>query len=299
MDYERLDSSDTNVSKYVFKKEDILVEAVLYKYGSYEERTVMCISVMCGCNMGCTFCGTGKFFVRNLTSLEIVEQVELMISDKSLDPNKLQNWQIMIMSMGEPMLNMNNLCIALTTLNERFPQARLLVSTAAPRVDMRQFMDLAQNIDVIGLQFSVHESTDKARDGLVKFKNKMTLGEIARAGEDFYVISGRHPYFNYCVHKDNNSQEDVDRLLTHFDPRVWQSTISVICESDETISQSIDRQRKLATDYEILMSVAGYSTRVFDPAGQDDVGGGCGQLWQVQKWAKENSKYIKKSIGAI
>ena len=34
----------------------------------------------------------------------------------------------------------------------------------------------------------------------------------------------------------------------------------------------------------------GYNVRMFDPAGQDDIGGGCGQLWYVQKWLKDNGK---------
>jgi 23S rRNA (adenine2503-C2)-methyltransferase len=41
----------------------------------------------------------------------------------------------------------------------------------------------------------------------------------------------------------------------------------------------------------------GYNVRVFDPAGQDDIGGGCGQLWFVQEWMKLNPKLAKPSIG--
>jgi len=41
----------------------------------------------------------------------------------------------------------------------------------------------------------------------------------------------------------------------------------------------------------------GYNVRVFDPAGQDDVGGGCGQLWFVQKWMKDNSEKSRPSCG--
>lgn len=63
-------SSDTNVSKFVFEKDDIAVEAVLYRYGSYAKRTVICCSTQCGCPVGCTFCGTGRFFVRNLTNTD-------------------------------------------------------------------------------------------------------------------------------------------------------------------------------------------------------------------------------------
>ena len=75
------ESTDTNVKKFVFEWGDQpsekkgVAEAVLYRYGEYRKRTVICCSVMSGCPVGCTFCGTGKFFVRNLTKNEIVEQV--------------------------------------------------------------------------------------------------------------------------------------------------------------------------------------------------------------------------------
>ena len=41
----------------------------------------------------------------------------------------------------------------------------------------------------------------------------------------------------------------------------------------------------------------GFSTRMFDPAGQDDIGGGCGQLWFVQEWMKNNPELARPSIG--
>ena len=41
----------------------------------------------------------------------------------------------------------------------------------------------------------------------------------------------------------------------------------------------------------------GFSTRMFDPAGQDDIGGGCGQLWFVQEWMRNNPDKAKKSVG--
>jgi 23S rRNA (adenine2503-C2)-methyltransferase len=127
----------------------------------------------------------------------------------------------------------------------------------------------------------------------------MTLKQMAERGEEFYVRTHRHPFFNYCVHEGNNKIEDVQRLVEIFDPRVFRATISVICEKDETVRDATDRQRKLADDFEYLMSMHGYDTKVFDPAGQDDIGGGCGQLFQVQRWAKENPEKVKKSIGAL
>ena len=74
MKYKVFESSEGNVFKYVFTTDDAVAEAVLYRYNSFYDRTVICCSVMSGCPVGCTFCGTGRQFIRNLTSKEIVYQ---------------------------------------------------------------------------------------------------------------------------------------------------------------------------------------------------------------------------------
>lgn len=48
----------------------------------------------------------------------------------------------------------------------------------------------------------------------------------------------------------------------------------------------------------LLVDNSPNSVRCFDPAGQDDIGGGCGQLWYVQSWMKENEHLTRKSVGA-
>jgi 23S rRNA (adenine2503-C2)-methyltransferase len=141
----------------------------------------------------------------------------------------------------------------------------------------------------IGLQFSVHESTDDARNMLVPFKAKLTLAEIAAQGEKWAAATGRQPFFNYCAHEKNTSQDDVDRLSGLYNPDLWQCTVSVVCERDEGVAAANARQRGLASDFMEKMAFRGYSTRMFDPAGQDDIGGGCGQLWYVQEWMRKNA----------
>lgn len=147
------------------------------------------------------------------------------------------------------------------------------------------------------MQFSVHESTDVERDKLIPFKAKLNLEQIAKTGEEWHKETGRQPFFNYCAHDKNTSQEDADRIYGLFNPNIWQATISVICERDESVSAANKRQRLLATNFMEKLMKHGYSTRCFDPAGQDDIGGGCGQLWFVQDWMKNNSSLVHPSIG--
>jgi 23S rRNA (adenine2503-C2)-methyltransferase len=203
----------------------------------------------------------------------------------------------MFMSMGEPLLNPKGLYPALTQLYHLYPHAALLISTIGPNINYQPLLTLAKNIPTIGLQFSVHESTDHKRNQLIPFANKLTLQDIAHVGEEFFTLTGRNPFFNYCVHDQNNSQENAQQLAQLFHPAVWQATISVICEREEHVAAANQRQQQLAQDFQTLLAQYQYRTRVFNPAGQDDVGGGCGQLWFVQEWMHNHPKYARPSIG--
>ena len=297
MQVKRVDSTDENVSKYVFDFGNAVAESVLYKYPTYEERTVICCSTQSGCPVGCRFCGAGDSFVRNLTADEIVTQVQYLFKDRNIDTSKVKKCQIMFMSMGEPLLNFKNLAEAIRRLHVLYPSFALLISTSAPSIDYTQVNELSKEVPVVGLQFSLHESTDEARNKLIPFKKKLTIEEIAIAGEDWFKATGRQPFFNYCANVHNTSQDDADRIYNQFNPAVWQATISVVCERDESVAAANIRQRKLATDFMEKLNTFGYSTRCFDPAGQDDIGGGCGQLWFVQEWMRNNPILAKPSIG--
>ncbi|MBV6321958.1 radical SAM protein [Duganella violaceipulchra] len=297
MAVKRIDSTDQNVSKYVFDFGNAVAEAVLYKYPTYEARTVICCSTQSGCPVGCRFCGAGDAFVRSLTADEIVGQVQHLFADRDIDPAKVEKCQIMFMSMGEPLLNFGHLADAIRQLHALYPRFSLLISTSAPAVDYERVNALSVEVPAVGLQFSVHESTDAARDALVPFKAKLNLHQIAAAGEAWFVATGRQPFFNYRAHEGNTVQADADRIYAMFDPDVWQATISVVCERDESVAAANVRQRQLATDFMGKLGAYGYSTRCFDPAGQDDIGGGCGQLWFVQDWMRNNPELARPSVG--
>jgi len=293
---ERFDDHAERVTKFVFTKEDAVVETVLYRYPTYDERTVICHSVMSGCPMGCRFCGTGDYFIRNLSAEEIFEQVEYALEQTGINPNDMKRLQIMSMSMGEPALN-KNLEAAYDMMHLNWPKAALLISSSGPDVDYKWIIEMAKRIPTVGLQFSVHESSDEARDELIPFKKKLNLQQIADIGMWFYDETGRHPFFNYCAHDNNSTNEDVSRLMAIFYPQYWCATVSVICERNDGMPASNDHQKSLAVDFGEKLVTMGYDVRVFDPAGQDTIGGGCGQLHYVQKWIAENPDKARPSIG--
>lgn len=296
-----LQSTDANVAKYVFTSNDSVAEAVLYKYPTYNERTVMCISTQSGCPVGCRFCGAGDFFVRSLTSDEIVGQVEHMMAHAKIIPSQVQRGQIMFMSMGEPLLNYPALRAAIIRLESMYPGFALLISTIGPAVKegtYNSLLELSVEVPSVGLQFSIHEPWDRERNTLIPFKAKLSLDEIASYGERWHHATGRKPFINYCAHDKNDTEDHVDALLERFNPMVWEYTVSVVCEREESVAAANARQRALASTFMGMLVERGASVRMFDPAGQDDIGGGCGQLFHVQRWAKENPDKLKSSIGA-
>jgi 23S rRNA (adenine2503-C2)-methyltransferase len=283
-------SSNENVKKIVFTKEDAVYEAVLYKYPTYEERTVLCVSVQSGCAVGCTFCGTGKKLIRNLTVEEILEEVEYALRD--IDVPNVKRLQIMFMSMGEPFHNFDNFKHVLKKLYKLYPNAALLVSSIAPRKqkEFAEFLQLSQEIPNIGLQFSVHKSNDTERNVLIPFASKFTLAELRDYGIEWFVKTGRKPYFNYCVDGKNNTEQDYINIRNLFPPNVFCATLSVVCSADETMTDAGFRNLEVIHEFQQKFLKDGYNVRVFDPAGQDDIGGGCGQLWYVQDWMKSHKK---------
>lgn len=293
MKTKRFDSTEGNVWKYVFEFENAVAEAVLYRYEDFYKRTVLCVSVQSGCPVGCKFCGTGKKFIRNLTHSEIVAQVKHCLSDMNIE-NVNQNgkrFQIMFMSMGEPTLNIDNVITAIENLNILYPNAELLLSTMGVK-NMGAFdriLKVSMKIKKVGLQFSVHEAFEDKRNELIPFQNKLNLREIRDFGIEWSRQTNRAVYINYCIGEHNQSKEEMDRLKDLFSPTVFAFTFSVICSADENMKEKGYRELDKINEISSSFIECGYNVRVFDPSGQDDIGGGCGQLWYVQDWMRKNS----------
>lgn len=290
--YSKMNSSDGNVWKYIFESDNAIAEAVLYRYGSFGERTVICCSVMSGCPVGCTFCGTGKKFIQNLTSPEIVQQVETILHDMNIEDinTRGKRFQIMFMSMGEPMLNWHEVEVAIRYMyyGKKWTNAEYLISTIGVNKDdvFARIIDLSKEIDKVGLQFSIHQSSDADRDFLIPYRNKWGLCKIRDAGITWRNQVGRKPFLNYCIDGTNNKHSDFIKLSSLFSPVIFNFTFSVVCSPDETMKEAGYKNLEAINRFSEYFLEHGYNTRVFNPAGQDDIGGGCGQLWYVQEWLK-------------
>ena len=292
MEVKRFDSSEGNVWKYVFDFGDAIAEAVLYKYDTFYKRTVICCSTQSGCPVGCVFCGTGKQFIRNLNSEEITYQINHILKDMDIEDvnSQSEKFKIMFMSMGEPMLNIDNVCNSIKTLNSKYCNADLLISTVGikDKIALEKLLSISKSINKVGLQFSIHKSRNEDRDFLIPYKNKLNLKEIRDVGVVWFKETGRKVYLNYCIDGSNNTELDFQVLCMLFSPVVYNLTFSVVCSSNENMKDIGYKNLEIINEFSNKFLNEGYDVRVFNPAGQDDIGGGCGQLWYVQEWIKKN-----------
>ena len=176
-----------------------------------------------------------------------------------------------------------------------YVNAQYLISTIG--VDSEEVLgdiiDFSVKNSKVGLQFSIHKSTNEQRNRLIPYKPKLTLEQISNYGTVWAEMTGRPVYLNYCIDGTNNKDVDADNLMRLFEKESFYFTFSVICAKNESMKAACYRNLDVIQQFSQKFLDAGYNVRVFNPAGQDDIGGGCGQLFAVQKWFKAHQEPIR------
>ncbi|ASP48398.1 bifunctional tRNA (adenosine(37)-C2)-methyltransferase TrmG/ribosomal RNA large subunit methyltransferase RlmN [Cognaticolwellia beringensis] len=183
-------------------------------------RATLCVSSQVGCALECTFCSTAQQgFNRNLSMAEIIGQVWRVANDigatRIAGTRPITN--IVMMGMGEPLLNMKNLIPALDTmlndLGYGLSKRRVTVSTSGvvPALDM-----LKEKIDC-ALAISIHAGNNTLRDELVPINKKYPLEEfIAAAGR--YIDgskANKQATIEYVMLDHVNDSTDQAHELAH------------------------------------------------------------------------------------
>ncbi len=185
---ERHDSKTDGATKLVFRTKSVLrelegqthkVEAVILRIAS--GRTSLCISSQIGCAADCQFCATGSMgFIRNLTAAEMLDQVLLAKRLLREEGRRLRN--VVVMGMGEPLHNEENLFQCLETLRDpRFfnlSENHLMVSTVGVPDAMVRFAKRFPNIQ---LALSLHSARQEVREQLMPISKAYTLEMIKKA----------------------------------------------------------------------------------------------------------------------
>lgn len=203
-------SQDGSV-KYLFTLLDgKKTEAV---YMPYENRKTVCLSSMVGCPAGCTFCATGALgFGRNLTAGEILSQLLAIAHHQGISPREIRN--VVLMGMGEPLLNLPNVLKAIRLLLH--PQGlamsprRITLSTVGiPKGIYR----LAEEDLGVRLALSLHAPDDETRRRIIPTAHRYSVAEILEAVRHYYAKTKRRITFEYTLLKGLNDHPWQARLL--------------------------------------------------------------------------------------
>lgn len=203
-------SSDTT-EKFLWRLDDhSLIESVLIPanpalYGEASDRHTLCVSTQVGCAYGCRFCASGlDGWKRNLRVGEIVDQilaVERWHASQSIDgqTDRLIN-NLVIMGMGEPLANYDNLLKALEILNApwggKIGARKITVSTSGLAPQIRK---LADEPFQFRLAISLHGATDEVREKIMPVNRKYPLRELTAACEYYQEKKGRMITLEYIL----------------------------------------------------------------------------------------------------
>lgn len=167
---------------------------------SEENRNTLCISTQVGCACGCKFCASGRSgFIRNLAPEEIIDQ---LLGAERWNPhqNKRLIHNLVIMGMGEPLANYENLMKALSIMNAEWGAnigaRKITVSTSGLAPKIRR---LAAEEAQYRLSISLHAATDAVRSLIMPINRKYPLKELLDACEAYQQTKGRMISFEYIL----------------------------------------------------------------------------------------------------
>ena len=187
-----------------------------------EDRLTVCVSAQVGCPMACDFCATGKGgFKRNLTHYEIIDQVLTVQTDFHRRVS-----HIVFMGMGEPLLNTENVLLAIKSLNKDvgIGQRAMTVSTVGIPNKIKQ---LAEHELQITLAISLHGSNQQLREQLIPSAKKYHIETLLSECREYVEITRRRISFEYILLAGlNDNVAQARELAQHL--RGFQSHVNLI-----------------------------------------------------------------------
>ena len=257
-------------------------QAVETVYIPEDDRATLCISTQVGCPMGCRFCSTGlQGFNRNLSAAEIVGQVWRAVSvlgfSRRTDERAISN--VVMMGMGEPLLNLQNTVTTAEILLDDFgfglSKRRVTVSTCGIVPAMDRLGDM---IDV-ALAVSLPAPNDRIRSEIMPVNDRYPVTEIIDAARRFIGKSKANQgrvTIEYVLLDGINDSEDnareLARLLSNLPCKINLIPFNPHPDSEYRKPS----ERSVAAFLKVLMD-KGYTAVVRKTRG-DDIDAACGQL---------------------
>jgi len=188
-----------------------VIECVLIPSGI---RVTACISSQAGCPLACAFCATGQLgFRRNLDASEIHDQIMLLMNfSKEKYHTELDN--IVVMGMGEPLLNYDNVMSALGKIADKkllnFSPQRITLSTAGIVEGIKQ---MADENSPYHLALSLHSAIEHKRKSMMPIAKKYPLVQLIEALKYYHRITNNRITIEYILFdKLNDALEDAEAL---------------------------------------------------------------------------------------
>jgi 23S rRNA (adenine2503-C2)-methyltransferase len=202
--------------------ESVLIPASPSLFGEPSDRHTLCVSTQVGCAYGCKFCASGlDGWKRNLQPSEIVNQVLAVeqAAKPASDARLINN--LVIMGMGEPLANYDNLLRALRILNAPWGGGigarKITISTSGLAPQIRRLADEAVQFR---LAISLHGATDETRSKIMPVNNKYPLKDLVAACEYYQEKQGRMITFEYILIAGVNDAPEQAPLLARLARRL-------------------------------------------------------------------------------
>ena len=268
--------------KYLLQLEDgEKIECVLIPE---KRRNTLCISTQVGCPLDCRFCLTAMLGSRrNLTSGEIIGQILYVIRDKELRLKssrpgavfKLTN--VVLMGMGEPLLNLKNVIKSLVIMAD--PQGlalsprRITLSTVGL---IPQITQLAHAPILPNLAISLSATTDAVRDDLIPVNRKYPIQDLLQACAQFPLKRGQKITFEYVlIGGVNDSDNDARRLVKLL--ASIRSKVNLLPLNPGKINGLTSASTKRMSQFREILVTKGLPAYIRQPRGSD-IFAACGQL---------------------
>lgn len=267
-------SADGTIKNAVKLFDGRIVESVLIPTA---RRITACISSQVGCSLDCHFCATGQLKrMRNLNPDEIYDQV-VTIKDQSEQFFQRPLTNIVLMGMGEPLLNYQNVMTAIDKITSPeglgMSPKRITLSTVGVPKMIRKLADDGVKFN---LAVSLHSAINEIRSSIMPINVTNPVEDLQDALKYWFEKTGRKVTMEYVVWKGINDTEKDARALVRF-CSVFSSKVNLIEYNpiDEGRFQQAD-QKSIQT-YVSILENAGIVVNIRRSRGRD-IDAACGQL---------------------
>ena len=271
LDLVRVSRATDGTRKYLFKTHDgHLIETVMIPE---RDRRTVCISTQVGCPMACSFCATGLLGIkRNLKAREISEQV--FVTARDVAPERITN--VVVMGMGEPMLNYKELMLALRVLNDAdgfgLAARHIAVSTSGLVDKIRRFADEPEQFH---LAISLHTPFGEERKELMPVASRHPIPELMDAAHYYVKKTRRKLFFEYTLLAGVNDQPcHVEALRDLLDHPLYHLNLLRFNWTDTGFAATPKREAKEFLRYARELGLSA----TLRPSRGEDIDAACGQL---------------------